>query len=64
MVRVGRFELPTRGLEGRCSIQLSYTRIRTDCSKNFRKPTALNRAEKNNHQRFWHTRQTLSRSLV
>ena len=28
MVRLERFELPTHGLEGRCSIQLSYRRIK------------------------------------
>ena len=29
LVRLKRFELPTHGLEGRCSIQLSYRRILT-----------------------------------
>lgn len=27
VARLGRFELPTVGLEGRCSIQLSYRRV-------------------------------------
>ena len=27
MARLGRLELPTAGLEGRCSIQLSYRRF-------------------------------------
>ena len=33
LVRLKRFELLTHGLEGRCSIQLSYRRIRTPRKK-------------------------------
>ena len=47
MVRLERFELPTHGLEGRCSIQLSY------CSITFMKYLYIIAQSKRNVNRFF-----------
>ena len=50
MARSERFELPTLGIEIRCSIQLSYERIRAvriaDLPANFQPPGDLERDRK------------------